>query len=133
VAAYVWDYSGGMEMMRYFWDAAVALRAETSPLDQGERFPLCQPEPLKVLMTRAGLEAVEVCAIDIEMPFRNFDEYWRPFLGGQGAAPSYVAALEERARQQLREALRQRLPVEADGSIRLQARAWAVKGTSPRS
>jgi len=132
VAAYVWDYSGGMEMMRYFWDAAGALRAEASSLDQGERFPLCRPEPLEILMTRAGLEAVEVRAIDIETPFRNFDEYWRPFLGGQGVAPSYVAALGECARQQLRAALRQRLPVEADGSIRLQARAWAVKGMSPR-
>jgi hypothetical protein len=118
--------------MRHFWDVAVALRAEMALLDQGERFPLCQPEPLRTLMTRAGLKAVEVSAIDIETPFRDFDEYWRPFLGGQGAAPSYVAALDERARQQLREALCQRLPVEADGSIRLQARAWAVKGTSPR-
>lgn len=132
VAAYVWDYSGGMAMMRHFWDVAVALRAETASFDQGERFPLCHPEPLRTLMTRAGLKAVEVSAIDIETPFRDFDEYWRPFLGGQGAAPSYVAALEERARQQLREALCQRLPVEADGSIHLQARAWAGKGTAPR-
>jgi SAM-dependent methyltransferase len=130
VAAYVWDYSGGMEMMRYFWDVALALRAETGSLDQGERFPLCRPEPLRALMTRAGLEGVEVSAIDIETPFRDFDEYWRPFLGGQGAAPSHVAALEERARQQLREALRHRLPLAPDGSIRLQATAWAVKGTA---
>jgi SAM-dependent methyltransferase len=133
VAAYVWDYSGGMEMMRHFWDAAVALWAETASLDQGERFPLCRPEPLRALMTRAGLEGVEVSAIDIETPFGSFDEYWRPFLGGQGAAPSYVAALEERARQQLRDALRHRLPLAPDGSIRLQARAWAVKGTAPGS
>jgi SAM-dependent methyltransferase len=132
VAAYVWDYAAGMEMMRHFWDAAVALRAETAGLDQGERFPLCQPEPLKALMTQAGLQSVEVYAIDIETRFRDFDDYWRPFLGGQGAAPSYVVALEEHARQRLREALRQRLPVAADGSIRLRARAWAVKGTSPR-
>jgi hypothetical protein len=132
VAAYVWDYSGGMEMMRYFWDAAAALRAEASRLDQGERFPLCQPEPLRTLLTRAGLEAVEVRAIDIGTPFENFDEYWRPFLGGQGAAPSYVAALEEVARRELREALRQRLPVEADGSIHLRARGWAAKGTPAR-
>ena len=130
VAAYVWDYSRGMEMMRHFWEAAVALRAETAWFDQGERFPLCQPEALKVLMTQAGLQSVEVGAIDIETRFRNFDDYWRPFLGGQGAAPSYVAALEDHARQQLRETLHQRLPVAADGSIPLQARAWAVKGIS---
>jgi ubiquinone/menaquinone biosynthesis C-methylase UbiE len=132
VAAYVWDYSGGMEMMRHFWDAAVALRAETAALDQGERFPWCQPEPLHALMTQYGLRSVEVRAVDIETPFRDFDDYWRPFLGGQGAAPAYVAALEEGARRELQEALRQRLAVAADGSIRLRAKAWAVKGTSPR-
>jgi SAM-dependent methyltransferase len=130
VAAYVWDYSGGMEMMRHFWDAAVALRTEAASLDQRKRFPLCRPEPLQGLMMRAGLRSVEVCAIDVETRFRNFDEYWRPFLGGQGAAPSYVMALEEHARRELWEALRQRLPAAADGSIQLRARAWAVKGTS---
>jgi hypothetical protein len=25
VAAYVWDYGRGMEMMRHFWDAAIAV------------------------------------------------------------------------------------------------------------
>ena len=25
VAVYVWDYGGRMDLMRYFWDAAVAL------------------------------------------------------------------------------------------------------------
>jgi hypothetical protein len=64
------------------------------------------------------------------MAFRNFDEYWRPFLGGQGAAPSDVVGLKEHDRQQLREALRKSLPVAADGTIQLQARAWAVKGIS---
>jgi SAM-dependent methyltransferase len=133
VAAYVWDYSRGMEMMRRFWNVAVALRPEAAALDQGERFRLCQPEPLKVLMTWAGLQSVEVWAIDIETRFRNFDDYWKPFLGGQGAAPSYVVALEEHARQQLREALRQRLPVSSEGTIHLQARAWAVKGMRPEA
>ncbi len=28
VAAYVWDYAGRMELMRYFWDAAVELDPE---------------------------------------------------------------------------------------------------------
>jgi hypothetical protein len=81
-------------------------------------------------MTRAGLQAVEVWAIDIETRLGDVDDNWKPCLGGQGAAPSYVVALAEHTRQQLREALRQRLAVAPDGSIRLQARAWAVKGLS---
>ena len=43
IAAYVWDYAGGMQMMRNFWDVAVELNLKDSALDQAERFPLCQP------------------------------------------------------------------------------------------
>lgn len=63
VAAYVWDYGGGMEMMRHFWDAAVEVNPEDSALDQAERFPLCQPEPLKALFRDAGLTSISVRAI----------------------------------------------------------------------
>jgi SAM-dependent methyltransferase len=58
VAAYVWDYAGGMEMMRHFWDAAIAVSSDDSKLDQAERFPICQPEPLEALFTDTGLKAV---------------------------------------------------------------------------
>jgi ubiquinone/menaquinone biosynthesis C-methylase UbiE len=48
-AAYVWDYAEGMAMMRYFWDAATTLDPAAAELDEGRRFPLCQPEPLRGL------------------------------------------------------------------------------------
>ena len=66
--------------------------------------------------------------IDALTPFRDFDDYWNPFLGGQGPAPTYVASLPEDRRAALREELRRRLPAEPDGSIHLTARAWAVRG-----
>jgi ubiquinone/menaquinone biosynthesis C-methylase UbiE len=47
VAAYVWDYAGEMQMMRYFWDAAVALDPAARALNEGERFLLCKPELLE--------------------------------------------------------------------------------------
>lgn len=128
LAAYVWDYSGGMEMMRYFWDVAVELNPEDAALDQAERFPLCQPEPLKMLFHHAGLTALEVRAIDIPTVFRDFDEYWTPFLGKQGAAPTYLASLDDEKRERIMRALKARLPASGDGSIRLVARAWAVRG-----
>ena len=43
VAAYVWDYAGKMQLMRHFWNAAVALDPNAFDLDEGRRFPLCQP------------------------------------------------------------------------------------------
>jgi hypothetical protein len=77
---------------------------------------------------------VQSRAIDIPTLFRDFDDYWTPFLGGQGPAPGYVMSLSEECRTELHERLRARLPVAADGSIRLTARAWAVRGTvSPDS
>jgi hypothetical protein len=60
--------------------------------------------------------------------FRDFDDYWSPFLGGQGPAPSYVSTLDEARRVALRERLRSELLARADGSIALVARAWAVRG-----
>lgn len=129
VAAYVWDYSGGMEMMRYFWDAAIEVNPKDAALDQAERFPLCQPEPLKTLFQDMGLTATEVYAIDVETIFRDFDDYWMPFLGKQGAAPTYLASLDSETRDRIRSTLKSRLVSSHDGSIQLMARAWAVQGT----
>lgn len=128
VAAYVWDYAGRMELMRYFWDAAVELDPSARALDEGPRFPLCQPGPLADLFTGAGLQRVEGRAIEVPTTFRDFDDYWSPFLGGQGPAPGYAMSLSEPQRAALRDLIRSRLPIAADGSIALVARAWAVRG-----
>jgi SAM-dependent methyltransferase len=129
VAVYVWDYADLMQPIRYFWNAAVALDKTVLALDEGQRFPLCKPEPLRQLFqTNPHLENVEIRAIDIPTIFRNFDDYWSPFLGGQGPAPSYTVSLSEKQRCALREYLRRRLPISSDRSIHLIARAWAVRG-----
>jgi SAM-dependent methyltransferase len=131
VAAYVWDYAGRMELMRRFWDAAAALDPAAAELDEGRRFGICQPEPLAGLFRDAGLVEVDVRPIEVPTRFADFDDYWTPFLGGQGPAPGYAMSLDEAERAVLREELRARLPVAVDGSISLVARAWAVRGTPP--
>ena len=128
VAAYVWDYADGMQLMRHFWDAAAALDPAARDLDEGRRFPICRPEPLTDLFREAGLRSVEVRAIDVPTTFRDFDDYWTPFLGGQGPAPTYAMSLSDDRRTALRERIRAGLPVARDGSIHLTARAWAVRG-----
>lgn len=129
VAVYVWDYAGQMQLMRHFWDAAVALDPPAHALDPARRFPLCHPEPLARLFADAGLRDVLTRAIEVPTVFRDFDDYWLPFLGGQGTAPSYLASLGDERRAALRERVRASLPVAADGSIALVARAWAVRGS----
>jgi SAM-dependent methyltransferase len=128
IAAYVWDYAEGMQLMRLFWDAAVELDPGASALDEGVRFPLCRAAALERLFVDAGLRAVEVTAIEVPTRFANFDDYWQPFLGGQGPAPAYAMSLDEGARTRLRERIRERAPVRQDGSIALTAKAWAVRG-----
>ncbi len=128
VAAYVWDYAGKMQLMRHFWNAAAALDSAAYALDEGRRFPLCQPGPLGELFQAAGLRHVEVRPIDIATDFRDFDDYWLPFLGGQGPAPGYAQSLSSERRTTLRERIRAGLPFALDGSIPLMARAWAVRG-----
>ena len=62
-------------------------------------------------------------------PFASFEEYWQPFLGGQGPAPAYAMSLDEGDRARLRERLRERILVQPDGSIAMTARAWAIRGS----
>lgn len=127
VAFYVWDYAGEMELMRYFWTAATELDPAAKDLDEGRLFPICNDVRLLELVQNAGLRDSEVRAIDVPTVFHNFDDYWSPFLGGQGPAPSYAMSLNEDRRSRLRELIRSRLPV-TGGRVELIARAWAVRG-----
>ncbi|MBA2719471.1 MAG: class I SAM-dependent methyltransferase [Chloroflexi bacterium] len=128
VAGYVWDYAEGMQLMRHFFDAAIALDPAAMAEDEGVRFPICAPEPLEAEFVGAGLHAVKVRAIEIPTVFESFDEYWSPFLSGVGAAPAFAMRLDEDRRNEIRDRLRATLPTEPDGSIHLVARAWAARG-----
>ncbi|MCB0138122.1 MAG: class I SAM-dependent methyltransferase [Caldilineaceae bacterium] len=127
IGLYVWDYAGKMELLRTFWDAVAAVDPAAASLDEGERFPLCDPDALAATAAVAGLRAVDVTAIDVPTIFADFADLWEPFLGGQGPAPSYLLALDEPTRTAVRETLRARLPRQDDGSIHLVARAWALR------
>jgi trans-aconitate methyltransferase len=131
IAAYVWDYAEGMQFMRHFWDAAIALDPRGPEVDEGRRFPVCRPEALRTLFEGQRLQGVDVTGLVIDTTFADFDDFWQPFLGGQGAAPAYLMALDPPAREAIRERIRAGLPVADDGSIPLTARAWAVRGTVP--
>lgn len=131
IGAYVWDYAHGMQLIRTLFDAAIELDPEVRHLDEGERFPVCRPGGLREAFEGAGLVEISDAALEIPLVFRDFDDYWTPFLGGVGPAPAYVVSLDDVARTQLREHLRSKLPTRPDGSIHLTARAWAARGRSP--
>jgi trans-aconitate methyltransferase len=126
VAATVWDYSEGMDFLRLFWDAAVALDSAAEKLHEGRRFPICRPDALRSAFELAGLLDIRIEPITIVTAFSSFEDFWEPFVSGPGPGPTYVSGLTEAARQQLADRLRDSLG--SATPIRLQARAWAAKG-----
>ena len=130
VAAYVWDYADRMQPIRAFWDAAIELAPGIPEIDEAVRFPLCRPDRLETVFSEAGLTAVESRNIDIDATFRDFDDYWTPFLSGVGPAPGYCAALADDRREALRALLEARLAPPGGGPISMNARAFAVRGTA---
>lgn len=132
VAVYVWDYAEKMDLIRLYWNAAAQVDPAIQGQDQGERFPLCRPDALAAAFSSAGLREVEGSAIDMPMHFKDFDDYWRPFLGGQGPAPAHAMSLDEASRERLRALIRERMPMQPDGTIHLAARAWAARGVVAR-
>jgi ubiquinone/menaquinone biosynthesis C-methylase UbiE len=131
VAAYVWDYAGGIQFVHHFWQAAVALDPAAAGLDESQRFSFCNAEGLVAAFRAAGFGKVEVERSGQATRFASFDDYWEPFLGRTGPAPTYVASLDAVQRDRLREALRERLVPDAGGRIELTATAWMVRGLDP--
>jgi len=132
VAAAVWDYGGGMEMLRAFWDEAIALTPDADTKDE-RHMRFSRTGELAELWHTHHLKDVFETALIIETPFVSFDDYWSPFLAQQGPAGAHVATLSPHDREQLRLRLRRRLLGNSpDGPIALHARAWAVRGTTSR-
>ncbi|MAT99060.1 MAG: SAM-dependent methyltransferase [Anaerolineaceae bacterium] len=128
IGIFLWDYAEGMEMLRYFWDATVALDKKAEALDEGVRFPLCRDGQLESLVRRCGLKQIEAIPIEVVTHFQDFADFWTPFLGYVGPAPAYVMSLTPGEKQRLKNKVHNSLPINQDGSISLVARAWAVKG-----
>ncbi|OZG74356.1 hypothetical protein BTA51_04915 [Hahella sp. CCB-MM4] len=129
VSACVWDYAKGMEFLRSFWDVATELDQSAKELDEGNRFPLCHQEALADLFVHSGFHDVKCEAVEIPTEFASFDDYWKPFMGETGPASAYVASIGDDLREEISRRLSDVLPRKSDGSIALNARAWAVKGT----
>jgi SAM-dependent methyltransferase len=130
VAIYVWDYAGGMEMMRHFWDAAIEQDDAVRDKAESLQFEVCAPGPLREAFAAAGMAGATVGPIDIPTVFRDFDDYWQPFLMATAPAPRHAMSLSEADREDLRRRLQARLSTERDGSIHLTARAWAARATA---
>ena len=133
VAAAVWDFRGGLVYQRMFWDTAAGIDAKAADArDKLFSGALALPDGLPALFRDAGLACVERDSLTIRMNYANFDDYWKPLLGGQGPVGTYVAALDKTLRGRIEDAVRRSYCSGApDGERSLTATAWAVRGTVP--
>ena len=134
VATCLWDFEHGMPMFSLLWRAAEAVAPEAVARQrQANPGPArASLDHLHTLWVSCGLEHVRVATLELSMEFASFDDYWQPFLGGATPTSAFAAALDADTGGALVNELRARLPnVNADGSLVLSARAWAIKGLVP--
>jgi len=131
--ACVWDFRGGMVFQRLFWDTAAGIDPKAGAArDRLFSGALALPDGLVHLWQEAGFRDVERKSITFRMEYRDFADYWEPFLGGQGPVGAYVAGLAPDILGPVEDAVRQAyLSGAPDGSRSLTATAWAVRGIVP--
>jgi SAM-dependent methyltransferase len=133
ISACVWDYDTGMQMLRYFWDEAIALDPAIEPKDE-RHMKLSREGQLGDLWKKTGLVNVKEDSLVIDQAYASFDDYWDSFSRGAGPGGAYVVSLAEDRRQQLEARLRKRLLGDRqDGPFTLKAKAWCVRGVVPKA
>ena len=130
VAGAVWNLRGGGVSQRMFWDTAAAIDPAAIAV-RGRHFgaPLTGPGEMAALWTKLGLREVEQTSLAVTFDHQSFEDYWHPFLSGEGSVGSYVASLSNAARSRLEEQLR--LAYQAggsDGPRSFLSAAWACRG-----
>jgi SAM-dependent methyltransferase len=130
VAASVWDFRGGLTFLRVFADTAAALDPAGEAF-RSKQFsaPFTGPGEFAATWNALGLRGAQQTALTIRMEFSSFDDYWKPWLGGQGTVGAYVTSLSKEKRGLIERHLRLAyLTGGPDGPRSFAATAWAVRG-----
>lgn len=128
VALCVWDFDGGMQMLRAYWEAAVSLDPQAP--DELETMRFGRGGELTAVLAGGGLLAVTEGPLTVSSTYTDFEELWASLLLGIGPAGSHLVSLPPEAQSRLRIAYRERLGATA-GPISLTAVARAAVGTVP--
>jgi SAM-dependent methyltransferase len=126
VVACTWDFGGGMEMLRIYWESARAV-----DLDAASETVFGTREELDELWRASGLEDTEVEPLEVTSSYENFDELWSAFLLGVGPSGQYLLSRDPETQEAIRGEYFRRLG-EPDGRFELAGRAWAARGRVPR-
>ena len=87
-------------------------------------------ETMRSLWENAGLVNVETRRIEVQRSFESFERFWEIAQTGPRVA-ARIAEMGDDDRARLRDGLRRRLPVDAEGRLTYGAWANAIKGRFP--
>lgn len=130
VAGCVWDFGGGMTLLRAFWDSATAVDASATAADQARTQRFTTEPELAGLWRSGGLAEVTTAGLVVAATYPGWDDLWEPLAAPDGAPGRFLATLDGAARERVREGLRDRLG-RPSGRFSLTARASAVVGAVP--
>ncbi len=125
VGTAVWDHGGGSGPLAVFWEG---VRSMDPHADDESGLPGVREGHLAELFRQAGLPQLNETALTVTVPYDSFEQWWHPFTLGVGPAGAHVAALQDPAREELRQRCRALLPVRP---FTIRATAWAVWATVP--
>jgi hypothetical protein len=128
MSAFIWDYAGHYQPMRYFWEAAKQTTPKAEKFDPGTKYSICKNTALIDLFRSIGLSKIEFTVIEKIATFKNFDDYWNPLLAAQGSLTEFLSLLDEKEKNYLKGVLRHKLPIALNGEIKLIISALCVKG-----
>ena len=126
VAACTWDSRGDMQLLRTFWQTALALD-DRAP-DERTTLRFTRGDEIRDVFTANGVTDVRLEELHVEAGYADYDDLWGSTLGGVGPVGAYVAGRDENQRETLRQELYRRLGAPT-GGFTLGARAWAAVGT----
>jgi ubiquinone/menaquinone biosynthesis C-methylase UbiE len=126
IAGYVWEFASHRTpqgpLVRVLSDLGVACPVPPGGND-------CTPEALHGLFANAGLSQIETKAIEIEVRFQSFQEFWTAQRPRFSPTTRLIDRLTAAQRNQLIERLHVQLPVRKDGSMAYAGQANAVKAS----
>lgn len=127
-AACVWDFEEGMQMLRLFWDAALAVRPDAP--DEARTLRFGREGEIADLLGDGGFEDVTEKPLRVSSGYADFDELWAGFLAGVGPAGAFCVSLDADEQAAVRGELYARIG-EPTGRFTLHAMARAARGRAP--
>jgi ubiquinone/menaquinone biosynthesis C-methylase UbiE len=128
LGTYVWDFLGKGNTQQPLREAVEAMGVPVLPTPGHIHSRL---ESLRAIFTGAGLDAVTVRPIEIEITYANFDEYWTAQTGFANTVVQHMRKMTDAQVEEVKAHLREHLPRDRSGQIVYKAWANAAKGRVP--